>query len=57
MSLHFDFFNEKEKKQMDALKESYGGATEINNTIAKLRKYDERKKIAAENFSPAWLAD
>ncbi|MCP4214437.1 MAG: hypothetical protein GY765_07255 [bacterium] len=48
MSLHFDFFNEKEKKQMDALKESYGGATEINNTIAKLRKYDERKKIAAE---------
>ncbi|MCP4152108.1 MAG: hypothetical protein GY757_30485 [bacterium] len=46
--MHFELFNEKERKQMDALKESYGGAKEIEKTIDKLRKYEERKKIAAE---------
>ncbi len=48
MSLHFNFFNDKEMKQMDALKEAYGGAGEIMNTIDRLRIYEERKKIAAE---------
>lgn len=48
MGLHFSFFNEKEMKQMDALKESYGGAKEIEKTITHLRQYEVRKKIAAE---------
>lgn len=48
MSLHYSFFNDKELKQMDALKESYGGAASIMNSIEHMRKYDVRKKIAAE---------
>lgn len=48
MGLHFDFFSQKELKQMDALKESYGGAQEIIDAIDKMRKYEERKKVAAE---------
>lgn len=48
MALHYAFFNDKELKQMDALKESYGGAASIMNTIEHMRKYDVRKKIAAE---------
>ena len=48
MGLHYDFFSQKELKQMDALKESYGGASEIMKTIDKMRIYDERKKVAAE---------
>ncbi len=48
MSLHFKFFNDKELKQMDALKESYGGAAEIMKSIDKMRQYDERKKTAQE---------
>jgi len=48
MGLHFPFFSEKEMKQMDALKESYGGAQEIIKTIDKMRNYEERKRVAAE---------
>lgn len=48
MGLHFAFFSDKELKQMDALKESYGGASEIMKTIDKMRNYEERKKVAAE---------
>ncbi len=48
MGLHFKFFNDKEMKQMDALKEAYGGAREITDTIGHLRDYENRKKIAAE---------
>lgn len=48
MSLHFDFFSDKELKQMDALKESYGGASEIMKSIDKMRDYEERKKVAGE---------
>lgn len=33
---------------MDALKESYGGASEIMKSIDKMRKYEERKKVAGE---------
>lgn len=33
---------------MDALKESYGGAAAIRDSIERLRRYDVRKKIAAE---------
>lgn len=48
MGLHFDFFSDKELKQMDALKESYGGASEIMKSIDKMRDYGERKKVAGE---------
>lgn len=48
MALHYSFFNEKEMKQMDALKESYGGASEIMKSIDTMRQYDQRKKVAAE---------
>lgn len=48
MGLHFDLFSQKEQKQMDALKESYGGAKAIMDAITKMRKYEERKKVAAE---------
>lgn len=48
MALHFDFFNDKEKKQMDALKESYGGAAEIMKSIETMRQYEKRKKVAEE---------
>ena len=49
MGLHFRLFNDKELKQMDALKESYGGASEIMSTIKKKREFEERKKIATEH--------
>ena len=48
MGLYYDFFSQKELKQMDAIKESYGGAAEIMKTIDKMRDYKERKKIAAK---------
>ncbi|MCU0288646.1 MAG: hypothetical protein MUF15_19915 [Acidobacteria bacterium] len=48
MGLHYAFFSNKELKQMDALKESYGGAAEIMKAIDNMRKYDVRKKVAAE---------
>jgi len=48
MGLHYDFFSRKELKQMDALKESYGGAAEIMKSIDKMRGYDQRKKVAGE---------
>jgi len=48
MGLHYDFFSQKELKQMDTLKESYGGASEIMKAIDKMRNFEERKKVAAE---------
>ncbi len=48
MGLHFKLFSQKEMKQMDALKESYGGAAEIMKSITKIRNYEERKKVAAQ---------
>ncbi|MDQ1350384.1 MAG: hypothetical protein QG657_685 [Acidobacteriota bacterium] len=48
MGLHYAFFNDKELKQMDALKESYGGAAEIMKSIEHMRRLDTRKKVAAE---------
>jgi hypothetical protein len=35
-------------KQLDALKEAYGGAAEISKTIEKMRTYEQRKKLAVE---------
>lgn len=48
MGLHYSFLSKKDMKQMDALKESYGGAKEISKTIDKMRDYGNRKKIAQE---------
>ncbi len=48
MGLHYAFFNDKEMKQMDALKESYGGAAGIMKSIDHMRRFDTRKKVAAE---------
>ena len=48
MGLYYNFFSQKELKQMDAIKESYGGASEIMKTIEKMQSYEERKKVAAE---------
>ncbi|MCK4328605.1 hypothetical protein KAX02_02060 [candidate division WOR-3 bacterium] len=48
MALHFNLLTEKDMKQMDALKESYGGASEIMKTIENKRKYETRKRIANE---------
>ncbi len=48
MGLHFNLLTEKDMKQMDALKESYGGASEIMKTIENKRKYETRKRIANE---------
>ena len=48
MSLHYPFLSKKDMKQMDALKESYGGATQIMNTIEEMRAFDKRKEVAAE---------
>ena len=48
MALHYSFLSKKDMQQMDALKESYGGASEIINTIKNLREYPKRKQIAQE---------
>lgn len=48
MGLYYNLLTEKEKRQMDSLKESYGGAFEIMNSIEHKRRYEVRKKIAQE---------
>jgi hypothetical protein len=48
MGLHFKLFSDRELKQMDALKQAYGGASEIMKAIEKKRDYKERKKVTAE---------
>lgn len=48
MGLHYPFLSKKDRQQMDALKASYGGASEISKTIEKMREYPVRKKIAGE---------
>ncbi len=48
MSLHFPFLSKKDMEQIDALKESYGGASAIEESIRKMREYPARKKVAEE---------
>lgn len=48
MSLHFPFLSKKDMEQIDALKESYGGASAIEESIKKMREYPVRKKVAEE---------
>lgn len=46
MGLHYPFLSKKDMEQMDALKDSYGGATAISDVIDGMRDYQKRKKIA-----------
>ncbi|MGE5340621.1 MAG: hypothetical protein ACM3SY_03985 [Candidatus Omnitrophota bacterium] len=55
MGLHFKLFSDKELKQMDSLKEAYGGPAAINDTIVKLRNYETRKKIIQDKGFGAML--
>jgi len=48
MSLHYPFLSKKDMDQMDALKESYGGADEISRSIERMRDYKIRKKVAED---------
>ncbi|NIO29558.1 MAG: hypothetical protein GTO29_13505 [Candidatus Latescibacteria bacterium] len=46
--MHYPFLSKKDMEQMDALKESYGGASEIMNSIKEMRDYKKRKEVAGE---------
>lgn len=48
MGLHYNLLSEKEKRQIDSLKESYGGSAGITDSIEHKRRYEVRKKIAEE---------
>jgi hypothetical protein len=46
--MHFELLSDKERKAMDALLDSYGGAKEISGKIESMRDYEIRKRIAGE---------
>jgi hypothetical protein len=46
--MHYKLLSDADMKAMDALKEFYGGAKEISETIWKMRDFETRKKILAE---------
>ena len=46
--MHFKLLSDADMKAIDALKEFYGGAKEISETIRKMRDFETRKKILAE---------
>ena len=46
--MHYKLLSDADMKAMDALKEFYGGAKEISDTIRKMRDFETRKKILAE---------
>ncbi len=48
MGLHYGLLTDEDKKKIDALKQSYGGASEIMRSIEDMRKYETRKKIGEE---------
>ena len=43
--MHFKLLSDADMKEMDSLKEFYGGAKEISETIRKMRDFETRKKI------------
>jgi hypothetical protein len=45
--MHFQLFDDRDLKAMDALRDSYGGAKEITEKIAAIRDYEARKQKAA----------
>jgi len=48
MGLHYPFLTKKDMKQMDAVKESYGGTAAIMKSIEEMRGYEKREKLAEE---------
>lgn len=46
--MHYKLLSDADMKAMNALKEFYGGAKEISETIRKMRDFETRKKILAE---------
>jgi hypothetical protein len=46
--MHFDLLTKKDRKAIDNLIDAYGGEKAINENIEKLRKYENRKKIAGD---------
>lgn len=46
--MEFKLLSDSDKKAIDALKESHGGAEGISKTIEEMRKFETRKKILAE---------
>ena len=57
MALHYPFLSKKDMQQMDALKDSYGGADEIVRNSGKMRDYSTRKKVAEEKGFGEMLAE
>jgi hypothetical protein len=45
--MKYELLSDRDKKAIDALKQSHGGAKEISETIEKMRDYQTRKKILA----------
>ncbi|MEW5995893.1 MAG: hypothetical protein AB1744_16065, partial [Candidatus Zixiibacteriota bacterium] len=46
--MHFKLLSDRDMKAIDALIDAYGGGQAICDTIAQMRMYDTRKKIAAD---------
>jgi hypothetical protein len=46
--MEFKLLSDEDRKAIDALKESHGGASEIMKTMNNMRKYEVRKKVLAE---------
>ncbi len=46
--MYFNLLTDRDKKAIDALIDSYGGAKAVNDKITAMREYDTRKKIAGD---------
>jgi len=46
--MHFELLTDRDRKAIDNLIDSYGGAKEVNDKIIARRQYDARKKIAGD---------
>jgi len=55
--MHFNLLSKEDMRAMDALKKHHGGAEKINETIAKMRVYETRKKILAKKGFGEMLED
>ncbi len=55
--MKYKLLSDSDIKAIDALKEFYGGADEINQTIKKMRDFETRKKILVEKGFGEMIAD
>jgi hypothetical protein len=55
--MKYKLLSNSDIKAIDALKEFYGGADEINQTIKKMRDFETRKKILVEKGFGKMIAD